>query len=276
MPIWSDNYKNSPRDWKNPGEGAYNIRDFKEAVEERETREHVFGQDESTLTVNGGTHKEGSARVLVTDQGSGSRPAEERFTGTTRPGRVVVDLTNLDPGAFREQDGVKLNDVTGLSYLNQTEKKIKVASTRLVSTTGIPVDASDPTETELVTVFDYDAFIDIIQDQVANGIKRFILSPQVPDIAEVGAPSVREGWQDFVDTASAFEKLSAVNVDETNTVMNEARNYNIFDVEDQDNPITEFDDPSRINPIDLSHNTTENNVSADIVVGNKVYGAVYN
>lgn len=266
MPIWTSNYKTVPQSFKNPGQGAFHFRDVKEAVEERAVTEHIWGQEETDLTLGGGLHKEGAARVMVTDEGTVSRGSDERVTSnTSRIGRVLVDLSKLS--TFREQDGVPLDFINGGDYATQLVKKIQVESAEMAAN-GTPVDGADTALTQLMTVFDYDALVDIIQDQVLAGIKRYVTSPQVPNIADAGAASVREGWDDFLLTASAFEKLASTNVDEVSEITEESRTFNIFDSTDTDNT-TQADTDSPTGDVVLE------TIEAVRIHGTTVTGAVY-
>lgn len=271
MAIWSTSYENQPRNFNNPGEGAYHFRDFKTAVRERISVEHIMGDDEQDLTDSvGGEHKEGSARALVTDEGSALRPTAERFTSTEKIGRMEVDMTILD--TLRTQDGDDLQNVAGYDYTDQLAKKIAVSCATILGSSGVPTAPTDPTETELYTIFDYDKIVDIIQDQVVNGIKKYTLSPQVPNIAAAGSETVLKGWETFLETAEVAEKLASVNVDEAYATSLDGKTHNIFDadnVDNEDNIQADSDSPSANSSVVLE------SIHARDIYGTVIKGAVY-
>lgn len=267
MPIWTSNYKTVPQSFKNPGQGAFHFRDFKEAVEERGAIEHIWGQPETDLSLAGGLHREGSARVMVQDEGTALRGTDERITADTqRIGRTEIDLELLT--VRRQQDGENISITNAGDYTSQLRKTITVYGAE-IDANGTPVAGTDPDQTLPFVVFDYDKFVDIYQDQGSiNGVKRFILSPQVPNFAEAGDASVREGWENYLDTATAFEKQGAVNIDEVSEIATEARDWNIFDSTNDDNPtIVDLDSPTG--------DVTLHNIEAQEIYGTIVRGAVW-
>lgn len=276
MPIWNVNYKSVPQSFKNPGEGAWHFRDFKEAVEDRGDLEHIWGPDETGLaqgTVPGGTHREGAARITVADEGTVGRGNDERTASASgRIGQIVADMEILD--MRRQQDGVDIDIVDGgLTTGAQLTKKLSVVTATL-DVNGLPIDASDPTVNAVYDLFDYDRMVDIHQDQDVNGIKRFTLNPQVPNVAAAGSGSVEEGWKDYLDAPPATDGngLAAVNVSEAFEVFAGAKAFNIFDPTDPDNfdeRVVDNDAPNGVGfrmPYDIYATT---------IYGYKVYGAVY-
>ena len=232
MAFWTNNYKNVPANFKNPGQGAYHLRDTKEAVEQRETREHIWGQPELDQSLPGGLHREGSARVFVTDEGTDNRGADEAVTAhSQRIGRVYVDL--MKRTSKRQQDGVDLPNASGGDIAAQLKKTITVYSAQL-DANNEPVDGVDPELTDPFVVFDYDAFVDIHQDQSINGIKDFTLSPQVPNYVKAGE-TVPEAWKDVIDTGTIAEKKGAVNIAESYVMLDDAKQFNNFDPDEPDN-----------------------------------------
>ena len=267
MPIWTNTYKTVPQSYKNPGQGAFHFRDLKEAVEERETPEHIWGQDETTLTLTGGLHKEGASRVFSKDGGESLRPTEERVSSNkTRIGRLTFDSTPLS--TLRKQ-----NDVNITNYKDQRTQKIQIEAMTIDGTTGIPVNAADPDAAdavELVTIYDRDTLVDREQDQTIDGIKKFDLHAQVPVIVESGE-TVHEAWEDYINTPPTTDLGSnaAVTIAETYELTEEARAFNIFDSDNDENTTI----------VDTSEDTYGKVVAAEIrsayIYGTEVHGAVW-
>ncbi len=275
MATWNSAYELSPQNFKNPGEGAFHFRDLKGAISERGVKEHFWGTDEdATKFWYGGVHKEGSAKATVTDGGSANRAAGRTGSASAAIGQLQIDLSKR--GLNRTQNGDDLQAVAGYDYTAQLEKNLTVTGQQFDGTTGAWTDPTDPTVTEVFELFNYDNMMDVIQDQAVKGIKQFTHSPHVPSLAAAGSASVMEGWEDYLTTPPSTDGsgLSPVNITETYTAIVSARDRNIFDVTDDTNNIIASTDTVN-NPISDTAETTSENISANIVFANKIYGAVY-
>lgn len=71
--IWNSVWRNSPSDSDNASEGASNMRDIKNAIEERIAVDHIMGSSETDATNKDGQH---TAIHMVTQTGSPSAEAD--------------------------------------------------------------------------------------------------------------------------------------------------------------------------------------------------------
>jgi len=269
MATWNSAYNLSPKNFKNPGEGAFHFRDLKGAINERGVRDHFWGDDEDSDNFwYGGVHKEGSGKITVTDGGSANRDDGRVASASAAIGQMQVDMMPL--GINREQNGEELQTLGTMDYTDQLVKKLVVTGQQFDGTTGAWVTPTDPTVTEVFDLFDYDRMMDIVQDQDVKGIKRFTHSPHVPNLADVGAPSVLEGWKDYLDTPPATDGsgLSPVNITEAYATVSASKVFNIFDSENDDND-TQEDLNSPTNKVVLD------TIEAVRIHGTVITGAVY-
>lgn len=252
MATWTNTYELNPQNFKNPGEGAFHLRDVKEAVRERGERDHFWGDDgggdlgeDPTKDWYGGVHKEGSAKATVRDPGSALRGGVRALGSEVATGQIVMDMRLIgavgNPKATkRKQDGTDLDEVLGYTKKDQLNKVIQAVGAELDSD-AVPVDGADPTDVESYTVIDYDELVDIIQDQVIKGIKKFSTNPQVPEIPGTGT-TLEERWKDYVEDnppTTDATGLAAPNVHESYDLQQVAKLWNRFDPsEDANEPTT--------------------------------------
>jgi hypothetical protein len=83
---WDSSYKATPATSNPAGQGADEIRDLKENIELKISKEHEFDYSD---VPDQGKHNEGSARVLVMDD-DGSAPSRTPIVNDTEIGRIRV------------------------------------------------------------------------------------------------------------------------------------------------------------------------------------------
>lgn len=253
--AWDLTYEQGPRTSNNPGYGAQAIRDLKQDIRERLDRFNVWGATETSLDLLGGTPREGSARVQVTDSGSTGR---DDIIGEADQlvyvGQIKVDLSQR--ATDREADGIAFAD----SAQDNTANLKKTVSV---------VMHDDITETKVVELFTYDSMVDIFQDQSIGGRKTFTLSPLVPDLRATG--DTDPSWKEYVERGENL--TAAVNVQEAQVAHADSKFHNPFDPEDADNQEPEY-----------GYNVTggfENgpymnqNLSVNTIKANAFYGMVW-
>lgn len=212
MATWNSTYEALPQNTNNPGYGAQAIRELKVAIKERMNRFAVWGDDETSYSITGGTPREGSARASVYDSDYTNR--EDIVVPTNLIGQLVVDLEQRSTD--RTVDDVDFAD-TDQSETANLNKVLRVVM--YDSTLG----------TKVVPLFDYDSMVDIYQDQAVGGRKDFTLSPLVPNLKEITDPD----WRDYIDLNDKLD--AAVNVKEAYEGDMLAKFHNLFDPSDQDN-----------------------------------------
>lgn len=256
MATWNATFELLPRNGNNPGYGADAIRDLKGAIRERLDTEHIFGASETTTGKTGGLHREGSARAAVTDDAAlPTDRADTRVSSTTSEiGQVVVDMSILETA--RTQDGDSLVALNG-NYDDQYTKTISLVIPEL--TTG---GTWDHDNTQLVAVFDAQAFMDLISDQTVRGVKLYVHSPEVP---AVGVQSTLDATSDHqYDTDDADKVTTAA---EIYFAIDDAKYQNLFDPDDIDNQdlVVVGDNGSYVN----------RNIKANEIHGEALYGTVW-
>lgn len=213
MGAWTISYENLPKNFNNPGYGASAFRSLKVSVRERGEIEHIWGTDEATLGITGGTHKEGSARALVLDDSYTEREAESKVA-TEDVGRLRIDVQEL--GSVRTQGG----EATWAG-------RDPWLAERVLSLEVIADEDGAVNQPGWHQLFASDNYVDIYHDQEIKGDKTFESSPKVPIIDpllfEPGA------------TPSADQALFAVPLTSVKDRLNEGKFHNPFDSNDADN-----------------------------------------
>ena len=237
---WTLEYENQPRNVSNPGFIADSVRTLKTAIRERMTLEHFYGSTEST---SWGNHREGSARVFVIDADSPRDDAtvlKDDYVGRTKINLEVLASVPQAQGS----------DVTGEELV---QRVIQV------------YDKDDA----LIDVFDPGLYVSRTQDLNITGRKIY-----TGDNPEVQEDMTDLTWTDMGAAEQVRADQKAVKRITIKDWTDTAQDHNIFDVSDTDNSITPLS-PAGTNDIDGSGNTTTHSISANVIVANKVYGAVY-
>ncbi len=257
MSTWNSTFNIIPRNGNNPGYVAEQIRNLKTAIVEREDREHMFGPSETEdddYTATGGTHREGSARVMVTD---GLSDSDERvyYQNTNDPdavGRLVVDMTvtDLDP---------EVDEETGtLADSYRYTKSISVYMPTWSETGGWDSDTITLTE-----VFKASEFMNVTFDQDISGVKNFLHSPTVPSVTI-------DELIDNVGFDSEEDGEKAVRADDIYDGLMIAKYFNIFDPTAGSNS-----DTATASSVHNEQDYMPINIYADTAYFEAVYGVVW-
>lgn len=240
---WSIEYENQPRNVSNPGFIAQSVRTLKTAISERMTLEHFFGSTEST---DRGKHREGAARIFIEDDESAGRT--DRVTSDTYVGRLEADLT--DRGTAPQIGGVDITDPAGLLE-------------RLIS-----VWDKDGTKLEL---FNWDDVVHRSWDVDITGRKRY--TGDNPEV-QLDVSDIQYDLQD-TPTKARWDEM-AVKRSIVKDFTEDAKYHSVYDIEDEDNDSRQIATTGGVvNPISGTPFTLDENISANNIFANKVYGAVY-
>lgn len=244
MGAWTLTYEGLPKNFNNPGYGASAIRSLKTSVRERGEIEHVWGQEEAELSVTGGTHKEGSARALVLDDSSATRPDEAKVL-TQEEGRIRVDFQELV--SPRTQDGEEA----------WAGRDPWLAERNLILDV-IADEEGAINQPGWHTLFASDNYVDVTHDQNIDGVKEYTLSPRVPLVDPLlfepgGNPSIEQSKY-AVPLGSVRDRLL------------DGKFHNPFDVTDADNIANAAADPTyNIRTVTLE-STSYDIVDTDVAV----------
>jgi hypothetical protein len=209
MPTWNTTYEAQPATGVNPGGGAQAIRGHKQAVRERMERGHHWGEDEGVVPGElGGQHKEGSARAFVLDGAEGGRTdMATPDVSSDAIGLLRFNTTPLTGVDRREQEGTYLDDLFEYTVRDQARRTIEVVSTDPIA---------DP-DTAVTTIYDYDWFVDTVQDQDIKGIKSFEVSPLLTEVVTID------------DTYDVADVAKIPRAGEIHDYTHEAKYHNPFD-----------------------------------------------
>lgn len=237
---WTSEYESQPRNVSNPGFINDSVLTLKSAISERMTLEHFFGQTESTQY---GDHREGSARIFVVDTAGRTDDVTER---TTEPGRVRVAFTARNP--VPESAGIAVVDPSQL----------------LDRTLDVRDENGDWQE-----VLDWDEVVHRSWDLDIIGRKRY--TSENPEVQE----NLSDTTYDAMDSPTKLRADNkAVKRSGIKIWTDAAKDANIFDVTDSDNNIVATAD-GLPNPIHGLAETTANDISAQTIYADTVYGATY-
>jgi len=254
MPTWNDAYEATPRQGYNPGYGAREFQTMKARISDRLDIDHIFGENETLATgVLGeslsGFHKEGSARISVTDGNQGdSTRALSRISNTVQPGRIFLDVSTKEIVDYYEVDEVA-------DSVNREAIRDNIISVVAELVSGTP---------SVETIFDYDAMVNRTYDQTIGGIKEFTLKARTADVTSTDLEKDDEATA--LSTLTNDEKKDMVNMGQLRQLLVEAKEHNILTTDDVYNTVDDT-----VDGIDY----TAHNIQVNAVYAKNVYGATW-
>lgn len=188
--AWDSTYESTPLNGDDPGEGALELRTVKGEISKRGSTEHYWGPDEENLAPRLGAHKEGSARVTVTDEYAGGANREDPSANLTNTGSITINYT--DKATSEQIDG---EDAPAPPTSDTKDITLKVRT--YDDSAGTAVTAE---------IYDKSRFLNLLYDQIIGGRKEFQLNPKVPQNPAIdvgGSPYGLDWFVTAMDSAGA-------------------------------------------------------------------------